>query len=221
MHAVASCSKSLKWRTNILAWMNDVNECHERLMMFGTAKRRKPKNSHRNRGFAVNEIQNLSESVFTRMFRLDRDSFYELAEVLDSKLHRDAMKATCSSGSPITTVTRLAVTLRWLAGGSYIDLCFAWGVSVASFYGENGVLWPTIEALDDHLKLGFPLKDEYSLSRYVSYSWSYVISLINKLIANSSILYYHHSILKFVRGIQKSFWRCHGRMRLGNRRTSC
>jgi hypothetical protein len=118
-------------------------------------------------------------------------------------------------------VTRLAVTLRWLAGGSYIDLCFAWGVSVASFYGENGVLWPTIEALDDHLKLGFPLKDEYSLSRYVSYSWSYVISLINKLIANSSILYYHHSILKFVRGIQKSFWRCHGRMRLGNRRTSC
>jgi hypothetical protein len=78
MHAVASCSKSLKWRTNILAWMNDVNECHERLMMFGTAKRRKPKNSHRNRGFAVKEIQNLSESVFTRMFRLDRDSFYEL-----------------------------------------------------------------------------------------------------------------------------------------------
>jgi hypothetical protein len=38
MHAVASCSKSLKWRTNILAWMNDVNETHERLIMFGTAK---------------------------------------------------------------------------------------------------------------------------------------------------------------------------------------
>ena len=46
------------------------------------------------------------------------------------------------------------------------DLCFAWGVSVASFYGEHGVLLPTIEALDDHLKLGFPITDEYSLSRY-------------------------------------------------------
>jgi hypothetical protein len=67
------------------------------------------------------------------MFRLDRDSFYELVEVLNNKIQRDAMKAACSSGSPITTVTRLAVTLRWIAGGSYIDLCFACGVSVASF----------------------------------------------------------------------------------------
>jgi hypothetical protein len=70
------------------------------------------------------------------MFRLDRDSFYELVEVLDSKIKRDAMKAPCSSGSPISTVTRLAVTLRWVAGGSYTDLCFAWGVSVASFYSR-------------------------------------------------------------------------------------
>lgn len=155
--AVASCSKSFKRRSNILAWVNDVNQSHERLMKFGATDIRKPKNCHRNRDFAVNEIQNLFNSVFIRMFRFDKDSFYELVEILDSKTQRDPMKAKCSSGSPIKTVTRLAEALRWLAGSSYIDLCFAWGVFVASFYGEHGVLLPTIEALDDHLKIGFPI----------------------------------------------------------------
>ena len=85
--------------------------------MFGATDIRKPKNCHRNRGFAVNEIQNLFDSVFTRMFRFDKDSYYELVEILDGKIQRDPMKAKCSSGSPIKTVTRLAETLRWLAGG--------------------------------------------------------------------------------------------------------
>jgi hypothetical protein len=53
-----------------------------------------------------------------------------------------------SSGSSIPAISRLGVMLRWLAGGSYLDLCFAWGISTSTFYHENGVLWPAVEALD-------------------------------------------------------------------------
>lgn len=69
-------------------------------------------------------------------------------------------KARNSSGSPISVTTRLALTLRWLAGGSYLDLCFAWGVSSSTFYHADGVLWPTVQALDREFSIGFPFGDE-------------------------------------------------------------
>ena len=76
-------------------------------------------------------------------------------------------RAMNSSGSHIPVVTRLAVSLRWLAGGSYLDLCFAWGVAASTFYHANGVLWPTLEALDKALDksfpFGFPFGDEARL----------------------------------------------------------
>ncbi len=67
------------------------------------------------------------------------------------------------SGSHFTSRTRLAVTLRWLARGSYLDICFAFGISYTSFYSDRGVLWPTIEELDKLLTLSFPLKDNAAL----------------------------------------------------------
>jgi hypothetical protein len=39
-----------------------------------------------------------------------------------------------AAGQPITATTRVAVTLRWLAGGSSLGLCFAWGISRSAFY---------------------------------------------------------------------------------------
>jgi hypothetical protein len=31
------------------------------------------------------------------------------------------------------------VMLRWLAGGSYLDLCFAWGIGFSKFHHNHGV----------------------------------------------------------------------------------
>jgi hypothetical protein len=55
-------------------------------------------------------------------------------------LLKHRMKARNSFGSHIPLKTRLAVTLCCLAGASYIDLCFAWGISSTSFYSKRGVL---------------------------------------------------------------------------------
>jgi hypothetical protein len=52
-----------------------------------------------------------------------------------------------------------AVTLSWLAGGSYVDLCFVWGIEVSSFYSDRGVIWPSIEALDEVFQMGLPIND--------------------------------------------------------------
>ena len=85
-------------------------------------KRRKAKNRLRNRGYAITEMAELSDSVFKLMFRIDRPSFEYLASRLKNSLDRNELLATNSSGSPVTVTTRLAVTLRWLAGGSYLDI---------------------------------------------------------------------------------------------------
>lgn len=101
------------------------------------------------------------------MFRVDSDSFDELVELLDPVLKKGERFSVMSSGSSISTSTRLAVTLRWLAGGSYLsylDICFAWGISKTSFYSHRGILWPTIAALDNILMLWLPLDNNALLT---------------------------------------------------------
>jgi hypothetical protein len=91
---------------------------------------------------------------------VDRETFEEILEkVAPHIIHRDEQKATNSSGTPIPIKTWLAVTLHWLAGASHLDLCFAWGIAHSTFFSERGILWPTIEALDDAFDLGFPIDD--------------------------------------------------------------
>ncbi len=69
-----------------------------------------------------------------------------------------------SSGSNISLRTRLACTLRWLAGGSYIDICFEFGISPGSFYVNGGVLWGTIESIDRIISIGFPFDEDWKPS---------------------------------------------------------
>jgi hypothetical protein len=101
----------------------------------------------------------LSDSSFQKMFRMSRTSFLELCERIDPLIHRDELKASNSSGSQISTSTRIAMTLRWLAGGIYIDICFAFGVAASTFYNQRGILWPIIDALDKTLTMGYPIDD--------------------------------------------------------------
>lgn len=161
---MSSLQKPLKWRLRLMASMsleNNVNDSREKKAV---KPRKRPRYTQRDRGFAIIELDNLSSINFQRMFRLDRSSFYELRDRLVGSLIFDSVKASATSGSAISTTTRLAVTLRWLAGASYLDLCFAWGISKSAFYSERGVLWPTIEALDSLIHLGIDLENEEALS---------------------------------------------------------
>jgi hypothetical protein len=68
----------------------------------------------------------LNDDTFKRIFRVDRAVFDMLiASISPYFRNLNVTRARNSSGSPISITTRLAVTLQWLAGGSYLDLCFA------------------------------------------------------------------------------------------------
>jgi hypothetical protein len=83
---------------------------------------------------------------------------------LESFFPLNVTKAINSSCAVVPLKTRLAVTLRWLAGGSYLDLCFAWGLGVLTFNdSDHGFLWQTLQALDEIFQMGFPLHDENKL----------------------------------------------------------
>jgi hypothetical protein len=69
------------------------------------------------------------------MFFVDRDTFQEIMErICPFVANRDEQKAINSSGAAIPLRTMVAMTLRWLASTSYLDLCFAWGTSSSTFY---------------------------------------------------------------------------------------
>ena len=120
------------------------------------------------RGFAIRQMNNLSEKDFKIMFRMSRASFEILLEKVTPLIQVQENFAILSSGSLISNTTKLAVTLRWLAGGIYLDLCFAWAISKSGFYQCE--LWPTIQALDKVLKIGFPTEEEALNSLAASFS---------------------------------------------------
>ena len=115
---------------------------------------------HRNRGYALKEMEHLSDKEFQRMFRLNRRAFYWLL----SKIHHDispaaSLRQRVQLERNISATIKLAVMMRWLGGGSYLDICFAFGIAVGTFYKSKGILWGTMEAVNKFLEIGFPLHD--------------------------------------------------------------
>ena len=94
-------------------------------------------------------MNHLDPWMFQRMFRVVRLTFDEVVgKIAPFMKDRCEKKAQNSSGSVISIQTRLAVTLRWLVGASYLDLCFSWKISTSSFFSRRGVLiYPIISTL--------------------------------------------------------------------------
>ena len=95
----------------------------------------------RNRGYAIDEMKELTEKEFKKMFRFNRSGFYYLLSKI--RKHIEAKPGIISYDlyneilKPITPEVKLAITLRWLAGGSYLDICFAFGIAVGTFFRDK------------------------------------------------------------------------------------
>lgn len=92
--------------------------------------------------------------TLTRRLRMTKESFDKLLQMVESSL---LVKETYANmrGGPIIPALCLYCTLRWLAGGSYLDIADIAGISKSSFYR---VIWKTITTLCQchELKLKFP-----------------------------------------------------------------
>ena len=93
---------------------------------------RKAPNARRDRWLVLQKIARMSDAFFKRYFRMDRATFRSLLETISPQITRNAEKASNSSGSPIHPSIRLAIALRFLSGGSYLDLAFGFDVSHTS-----------------------------------------------------------------------------------------
>ena len=92
------------------------------------------------------------------VFRMTRVSFNKLLDLIKDQISPDEKQAKNSSGSAISAATKLGATIRFLAGGSYIDIAGLYGLDPNNFFNSvSGPLWPTIRALDSVLHIGLDL----------------------------------------------------------------
>jgi hypothetical protein len=83
-----------------------------------------------------------------------KESFDKLLGFIYADLVVNELMAN-NRGGPIILELCLYATLRYLAGGSYLDICDVAGISTSSFYR---VLWKTIAAIirAPELEIKFP-----------------------------------------------------------------
>jgi hypothetical protein len=100
--------------------------------------RNRNRNKQRNCMDWGKHVKAIGEATFKRAYRLTVASFDRLlAEISDKLEASNVQKAINSSGSTILPATCLAMALRFLAGGSYVDICFTHGVAVPGNLGGN------------------------------------------------------------------------------------
>ena len=75
-------------------------------------------------------MRELNDQDFQRMFRVTREGFQTLCDGVALGLSIDVVQARRSSGSHISITARVAATLRWLGGGSYLDICAIFGIDI-------------------------------------------------------------------------------------------
>lgn len=78
--------------------------------------RQRAANKHRNRRQALLDIEALSASQFKKRFRMSKNSFASLLDIIREDLTVDEHMAEISSGDPVFEYLQLAICIRYLAG---------------------------------------------------------------------------------------------------------
>ena len=99
-----------------------------------------------------------------RRIRMQKTSFDKLLSYIHEDLVVNELMAN-NRGGPIIPELCLYCTLRYLAGGSYLDICDIAGISTSSFYR---ILWKTIAAIirAPELAIKFP-KTSHEVQRAI------------------------------------------------------
>jgi hypothetical protein len=96
-----------------------------------------------------------TDGTFGATFRMSRPAFDKLVALLHPALMPDILQSGNVCSSPILPELALAMTLRYLAGGSYLDIKEVYNVSKSSFYRSRDNVIEAILACND-LHFKFP-----------------------------------------------------------------
>jgi hypothetical protein len=95
---------------------------------------------------SVDATKYLSEVEFTRAFRMSPDCFRTLLLLLRVRLERDERQGYRSSGGVVEPAVRIGLTLRILAGASYLDMMLTFRVAKSTVFN---IFWDTVQAIDE------------------------------------------------------------------------
>ncbi len=107
----------------------------------------------------------LSDNEFMKRYKLSKSGFARLCHKLRPYVgtKRNNKHARNSSGSGITTEICLSMTLRYLSGGSFLDIIDMHGVGKSTFYR---LLWATVEGINKVINMdGIPTKNHSALAK--------------------------------------------------------
>ena len=113
-------------------------------------------------------VDGMYEDEFKLRYRLSSDSFYKLLDIIRPELEvTDRQQQLRSrSGNPIQVETRLAVALRFCAGGDPLDLKLIYGMSKAQVML---CVWRAVDAINLCLdNINFPINDVAGLQEIES-----------------------------------------------------
>jgi len=119
-------------------------------------KRRKTRLLQENPRVEWVHLQTVLQGVtFKRYYRLSKNTFQILLARIRPYLVKNEAMASLRGGV-ITPEIMLACTLRWLAGGSYLDIVLVHGISVTGF---RACVKRVIVAINSEFPLCFPIHD--------------------------------------------------------------
>lgn len=87
---------------------------------------------------------NRNRPLFKRHLRMSYESFCNLMSLIEHQQKDVNSDMANLRGGEVIKELRLYLTIRYLAGGSYSDICFFCGISTSTLYR---VLWDTIAAI--------------------------------------------------------------------------
>ena len=107
-------------------------------------------------------LARLTEKDFRLRYRLDIDSFYKLLGIIRGDIEtKDKRKAKNAKwGRVIGAEEKLAMALRYMAGGSFLDIKLIYHVENSYIYDS---VWSVVDAVNKHLKVEFPIDDVQKL----------------------------------------------------------
>jgi hypothetical protein len=128
--------------------------------MFLLEDTRNPAVEHQRINWEEHRDIQIRRGHFRGMYRMSPEAFQTLTEMLRSSLEVNKTKAYArSEAGPILPKIRLHCLIRYLAGGSFLDICALVSMSHSTFYYS---LRKTMDAINDcdALTFVFPSSDE-------------------------------------------------------------
>ena len=115
------------------------------------------RNTYRDRLKWEQRVGELTDAEFRRIFWMSRESFGVILSRVRERIKKDERRALNGACGVVPPELRLAMMLRFLAGASYLDIGWVYGVHRSTLYA---VIWETIEVINETLSLVFDASDE-------------------------------------------------------------